>query len=102
MRPQAEAMTTKPIASPSFKTWFQSYPSWPRYQETMPTLVLNINIHSTPATAGATAYGHIKSVLYIPELLINRSAHTASNKAGIIEQNVTKTENTAVVKNDAR
>ena len=48
------------------------------------------------------AYADLLGDAYIPELLINRSAHTASNKAGIIEQNVTKTENTAVVKNDAR
>ena len=38
-------------------------PTWRSAYATMPTEGANMNSHSTPATAGATAYGQISSVL---------------------------------------
>ena len=45
--------------------------------------------HSTAATAGATAYGQIRSVLYVAAPRIRRSAMTASSSAVVIERAVT-------------
>src|SRR5881394_936407 len=54
---QTAAMTISVIASPALRRWFQSTPAWCSAYETTPTLGANMNSHSTPATAGATAYG---------------------------------------------
>src|SRR6187455_121768 len=60
---QTAAMTMSVIASPALSRWFQSTPAWCSAYETTPTLGANMNSHSTPATAGATADGQISSVL---------------------------------------
>ena len=46
----------------------------------MPSVGLNRNIQSTPAIAGATAYGQISSVLYTAAPRTTRSANTASSR----------------------
>src|SRR5574337_226539 len=95
------AITISAIAwSPSSRK-FQSTPSCSSTNETMPTLGANMNIHTTPATAGATAYGQIRKVRYQPEPRITRSAQTASSSDSAIPTPATSAENTAVVQNDA-
>ena len=60
---QTAAMTISVIASPASRRWFQSMPARCSAYDTTPTLGANMKSQSTPATAGATAYGQISSVL---------------------------------------
>ena len=56
-------MTTNVNACPPLSTKFQSTPILRITNDTMPSDGLNRKLHSTPATAGAIAYGQISSVL---------------------------------------
>src|SRR5437879_995371 len=69
---------------------------------TTPSVGLNRNIHNTPAIAGATAYGQIRSVLYTPAPRTTRSANTASTSDTTRPSAATSTENHAVTLNEAR
>jgi hypothetical protein len=62
----------------------------------------NMNSHNTPATTGATAYGHINRVLYKPAPRPTLSAITASSSDTDRPVTATKRENTAVVLNESR
>ena len=68
----------------------------------MPSEGWNMNSHSTPATAGATAEGQISSVRYTPLPRTTRSAITASSSAMASPQPATASENRAVVWKEAR
>ncbi len=60
---QIAAMTISVIAWSALSRWFHWKPAWRSAYETTPTLGENMKSQSTPATAGATAYGQISSVL---------------------------------------
>src|SRR5262245_16292013 len=57
------AITISAIAWAGLSRWFQSNPAARSQNDTMPIDGANMNNHSTPAIAGATAYGHTSSVL---------------------------------------
>src|SRR5687768_6750073 len=99
---QTAATTTSVIASLPFSTGSQAMPSCCSQCATIPSVGLNRNSHSTPATACATAYGQISSVLYTPEKRSARSANTASSSDTVIPTVATSTEKIAVTLNDAR
>src|SRR5664279_5670975 len=60
---QTAAMTIRAMACRLLSRLFQLMPSACNQYDAMPMLGENMNSHSTPATAGATAYGQISSVL---------------------------------------
>src|SRR5664279_1448234 len=62
---QIAAMTISAIASCEFRRLFHETPAWRSQYETTPMLGANMNSQSTPATAGATAYGQMRSVLSV-------------------------------------
>src|SRR5450432_199507 len=57
---QIAASTISVIASFEFSRWFQGMPACLSAYATTPMLGANMKSHSTPATAGATAYGQIR------------------------------------------
>src|SRR3982750_4239305 len=57
------AMMIRSIAWSPLSRWFQSMPLLRIAYETTPMLGANMKSQSTPATAGATAYGQMRSVL---------------------------------------
>src|SRR5690606_6807640 len=61
---QTAAISTSVRAWLPFRRGFQLTPRSYRATARMPTEGENRNSHSTPTTAGATAYGQISSVLY--------------------------------------
>src|SRR4030095_12294879 len=74
---QTAATTTSVIASWATSSGSQGMPKPLIQCATTPSVGLNRNSHSTAATACATAYGQMSSVLYTPAKRSARSAYTA-------------------------
>ena len=81
---------------------FQSIPMRFSTKVKMPIDGANRNAHSTPATAAATAYGQISSVLYTSAPRTTPSAMVASISDIAMPKPATRTLKTAVTLNESR
>src|SRR3546814_19002127 len=96
------AMTTSVSAWLPFRRGFQPTPKSCSATARMPTEGENKNSHSTPTTAGDTAYGQISSVLYRPEPHMTRSTNTAISSDTARPTKATSPENKAGTRQEYR